>query len=86
MTKKRSEPIRTCLGCRRRRPKGEMLRLVFAADGVIRVDITGPGRGAYVCRDPECRERALKPARLAHAFRRPSEVRTESIETAAVGR
>ena len=86
MTNKRSEPIRTCLGCRRRRPKGEMLRLVRAANGSIRVDVTGPGRGAYVCRDPECRERALKPARLAHAFRRPSEIRMESIETAAVGR
>ena len=63
-----------------------MLRLVCAADGLIRVDSTGPGRGAYVCRDAECRERALKPARLAHAFRRPSDVRTESIDTVAVGR
>jgi predicted RNA-binding protein YlxR (DUF448 family) len=63
-----------------------MLRLVRAADGLVRVDSTGPGRGAYVCRDPECRERALKPARLAHAFRRPSEMRTGSIETVAVGR
>jgi predicted RNA-binding protein YlxR (DUF448 family) len=63
-----------------------MLRLVRAADGLIRMDDTGPGRGAYVCRNPECRERALKPARLAHAFRRPSDARMESTETVVVGR
>jgi len=79
-------PTRTCLGCRRRRPKGEMVRLVRRADGRVRADRTAPGRGGYVCTEPECLERGLKAGRLAHAFRRPSEVRTESIETAAVGR
>jgi predicted RNA-binding protein YlxR (DUF448 family) len=63
-----------------------MLRLVRAADGRVRADGTAPGRGAYVCRDPKCQERALKPARLAHAFRRPSEARPESIETVVSGR
>jgi predicted RNA-binding protein YlxR (DUF448 family) len=63
-----------------------MLRLVRAADGRVSVDGTGPGRGAYVCHDPQCRERALKPGRLAHAFRRPSEARTVSIETVVSGR
>ena len=86
MTRKRSNPIRTCLGCRRRRPKEEMLRLVRAADGRVRVDGIAPGRGAYVCRDPECQERAFKPGRLAHAFRRPSEAPTDVIEAVALGR
>jgi len=81
-----AEPIRTCLGCRRRRPKKEMLRLVRGVDGRVSVDDAGAGRGAYVCRDPECQERALKPGRLAHAFRRPSEAKTESIETVVSGR
>jgi uncharacterized protein len=58
-----------------------MLRLVRASDGHVSVDASGPGRGAYVCRDPECQERALKPARLSHAFRRPSEARSNSMET-----
>ena len=41
-------------------------------DGVVAVDVggTGAGRGAYVCAEPECAERALKAGRLAHAFRR----------------
>jgi predicted RNA-binding protein YlxR (DUF448 family) len=63
-----------------------MLRLVRGADGRVRVDATAPGRGAYVCRDPECRERALRPRRLAHAFRRPSEAACDVIETVVSGR
>lgn len=86
MTRKGSDPIRTCLGCRCRRPKREMLRLVRATDGRVTVDDRGPGRGAYVCRDPECQERAFKPGRLAHAFRRPSEARVDAIETVVSGR
>jgi predicted RNA-binding protein YlxR (DUF448 family) len=63
-----------------------MLRLVRAADGRVSADRTAPGRGAYVCHDPECQERALKPGRLAHAFRRPSEASIEPIETVGSGR
>jgi len=66
-----------------------MLRLVRGADGRVSADAQASGRGAYVCRDPECLERALKPARLAHAFRRPSEAQrdlTELIETVVSGR
>jgi predicted RNA-binding protein YlxR (DUF448 family) len=63
-----------------------MVRLVRGDDGRVSADRTGPGRGAYVCRDPACVERALKPARLAHAFRRPSAAAMESIETAVSGR
>ncbi len=58
-----------------------MRRLVRAADGRVSVDERAPGRGAYVCCGPECLERALKPGRLAHAFRRPSEAERELIET-----
>ncbi|WP_234554911.1 YlxR family protein [Thermus caliditerrae] len=49
-------PIRMCVACRRRRPKGELLRILLTADG-FQLDPSGklPGRGAYVCPDsPEC--------------------------------
>jgi uncharacterized protein len=47
------------------------VRLVRGEDGVVAVDAsgTGAGRGAYVCAEPECADRALKEGRLAHAFR-----------------
>jgi len=63
-----------------------MVRLVRGSDGRVRIDGSGPGRGAYVCREAECRERALKPGRLTHAFRRPSEARIDAIETVISGR
>lgn len=71
-------PTRTCLGCRRRRPRGELVRLVRGPDGVVAVDPRGrgAGRGAYLCAEAGCVERALKTGRLGHAFRgacRPAE-------------
>jgi uncharacterized protein len=85
----RHVPTRTCLGCRQRRPQGDLVRLVRGEDGVVAVDVggKGAGRGAYVCAEPECTGRALKAGRLAHAFRaacRPSE-RLEST-VLAMGR
>ncbi|WP_337844215.1 YlxR family protein [Thermus sp.] len=49
-------PIRMCVACRRRRPKGELLRILLTPEG-FQIDPSGkaPGRGAYVCPDtPEC--------------------------------
>jgi uncharacterized protein len=64
-------PTRTCLGCRTRRPKSDLVRLVRGADGVVAVDAEArrPGRGAYVCAEAGCVERALKSGKLSHAFR-----------------
>jgi predicted RNA-binding protein YlxR (DUF448 family) len=64
---------RTCLGCRRVRPRGELVRLVSGGDGRVRVDPRGraAGRGAYVCPDAACVERGLERGRLRHAFKTP---------------
>ena len=88
------EPRRTCLGCRRVRPKRALVRLVRGRDGVVVADPLGvtPGRGAYVCPDASCLERALGRARLGHAFRNPCEasealatgVRTSGVRGTAV--
>ena len=45
------------------------------------------GRGAYVCADAECMERAFTRGRLTHAFRAPSEVSPDlAIAKARAGR
>jgi uncharacterized protein len=69
----KSEPSRTCLGCREGRPKGRLVRLVRLRSGIVVVDATAraAGRGAYVCPDAGCVELALIRGRLAHAFRKP---------------
>ncbi|HTY79933.1 MAG TPA: YlxR family protein [Candidatus Bathyarchaeia archaeon] len=68
-------PQRTCIGCRKKWPKGGLVRLVRGTDGRVVVDDDGraEGRGAYVCLDPSCLGKALNPGRLGHAFKRPSE-------------
>jgi predicted RNA-binding protein YlxR (DUF448 family) len=51
-----------------------MVRLVRAAGGTVVVDGgDGAGRGAYVCADSACLERALRGGRLSHAFRKQCE-------------
>ncbi len=48
-------PKRTCLVCKRRRPKKELFRLATVNNEVV-CDISYrlPGRGAYVCKDKQC--------------------------------
>jgi hypothetical protein len=57
-------PLRTCVACRRKREKAELLRWVVTG-GTARPDpaARGPGRGAYVCRDERCLERLVRLGR-----------------------
>ena len=57
------------------------MRLVRRPDGRVEADRAAAGRGAYVCATGECLERALKPGRLGHAFRKPSEARADLLDT-----
>ena len=61
MNKQKKEPMRTCTGCRQSKPKKELIRIVKFEDEVF-VDFTGRrnGRGAYICPDINCLEKAIK--------------------------
>ena len=63
-------PQRTCTVCRTQKNKNELLRVVKNKDNVIKVDEIGkePGRGAYICYDMECLEKAQKSKRLEKAL------------------
>ena len=67
-------PQRTCISCRQALGKRQLVRVVRAADGQVRVDVTGkqPGRGAYVHATTRCWQLALAGGRLAHALKVPS--------------
>jgi predicted RNA-binding protein YlxR (DUF448 family) len=47
------------------------VRVVRTAAGTIEVDETGkkPGRGAYLCKTPECWDKALKSKMLEYALK-----------------
>jgi predicted RNA-binding protein YlxR (DUF448 family) len=64
-------PRRTCVACRRVRDKQELVRLVRTAGGDIEIDSSGKkeGRGAYICPDRACWEKALKGKQLEISLR-----------------
>lgn len=45
------EPVRTCVGCRKRRPQVELVRLYMDEHGQVLPGRSGPGRGAWLCAD-----------------------------------
>ena len=59
-------PQRTCTVCRKQKNKNELLRIVKNKENIINVDENGkePGRGAYICYDRECLEKAEKAKKL----------------------
>ncbi len=63
-------PQRTCMGCNETKNKNELIRIVKNKEERIFVDKTGKadGRGAYICNNIECLERAIKSKRLEKCF------------------
>ena len=63
-------PLRMCLGCNEMKPKAELIRVVKSPEGDISLDSTGKknGRGAYICHNPQCLEKAIKTKRLERTF------------------
>jgi len=59
-------PQRMCTGCMEMKPKKELIRVVKNKENEISIDLHGkkPGRGAYICRDIQCLEKAVKTKRL----------------------
>lgn len=87
MPKTRKVPQRQCVACGQVRPKRDLVRVVRTPAGDVRVDVTGKvsGRGAYVCPDAGCVDRALRGGRLAGALAQPlAEDLAERLREASV--
>ena len=68
----KAHPVRTCVGCRRRGPQDELIRVVRRPDGTVQAGRTLPGRGAWLCAgSPACLQRAARRGALARALRAP---------------
>ena len=63
-------PQRQCMGCRERKEKRELIRVVRAPDGSVRLDFRGkaPGRGAYICPDMACLKKAIRSKALERSL------------------
>ncbi|HAF31987.1 MAG: YlxR family protein [Anaerovibrio sp.] len=64
-------PTRLCIGCQEQHPKKELVRIVRSPEGDFSVDLTGKkaGRGAYICNNKECFDKAVKEHRFDRSFK-----------------
>ncbi len=79
--KQKKMPMRRCNGCMEMKDKRELIRVVRSPEkkdengniiknSEILLDLSGkmPGRGAYVCKNPKCFEKARKARRFEHSL------------------
>ena len=66
-------PQRQCMGCRERKAKQELIRVVRMPDGNVSLDFSGKlnGRGAYICPAAECLKKAQKSKALERSLEVP---------------
>ncbi len=64
-------PLRKCVICGENKPKKELIRVVFNKDDGVSVDLTNKknGRGAYLCKDINCINKAQKNNRLSQVLK-----------------
>ena len=78
-------PTRTCIGCGEQKSKKEFISIVKNKEGKIFIDKTGKleGRGAYICDNIECLNKAIKTRRLEKNFEMkiPDEIYEELRKT-----
>ncbi|HHW08044.1 MAG TPA: YlxR family protein [Clostridia bacterium] len=70
MARVKKIPMRMCVGCRERKEKRQLVRIVRTPEGTVLVDPTGKksGRGAYICPDVTCLEKVIKNKGLERAL------------------
>ena len=78
-------PIRSCIACGARREKPFLLRLGLNAAGCVEPDRHQqmPGRGAYVCRRPDCVAKLRKKGLLERAFKEAATMETGALAALA---
>ena len=66
-------PQRQCMGCRERKAKRELIRVVRTPEGTVSLDFGGKmnGRGAYLCPDPQCLAKAQRSRALERSLETP---------------
>ncbi|MBC9723642.1 YlxR family protein [Streptomyces sp. TRM68367] len=79
-TRARACPERTCVGCRERAAKADLLRIV-AIKGECAPDPRGtlPGRGAYVHPALVCLDQAVRRRAFTRALRAPGALDTKAL-------
>ncbi|MER5775978.1 YlxR family protein [Streptomyces sp. NPDC002039] len=85
-TQARACPERTCVGCRERAAKSDLLRIVAVEDECV-PDPRGtlPGRGAYVHPAVVCLDQAVRRRAFPRALRSAGALDTTELRKAVAG-
>ncbi|MEU7062952.1 YlxR family protein [Streptomyces sp. NPDC053429] len=85
-TQARACPERTCVGCRERAAKSDLLRIVAIEDECV-PDPRGtlPGRGAYLHPAVVCLDQAVRRRAFPRALRSAGTLDTEALRKALAG-
>ncbi len=85
----RKIPQRQCMGCRERKEKRELIRVVRSPEGELSLDFRGkaPGRGAYLCPNAVCLQKAIRSKSLDRSLKVeiPQEIYQKLQEQMEVG-
>ena len=67
----KKKPMRKCVGCGESKEKAMLIRVIRDTNGEIHLDPTGRanGRGAYICREAGCLEKAIKKKGLERSLK-----------------
>lgn len=68
--KNKKRPLRKCISCGEMKEKSELIRVVKNKENEISVNLDGKanGRGAYICKDLNCLENAIKYKKVNRAL------------------
>lgn len=68
---KKKIPMRMCTGCQEMKNKKELVRVIRTEENEVLIDMTGKknGRGAYICKNAGCLERAQKNKGLERSLK-----------------
>lgn len=63
--------MRQCIGCAQMKNKKEMIRVIKTPENTFCLDETGKknGRGAYLCKQRDCLEKAIRSKGLERSFK-----------------
>jgi len=67
----KKQPQRACIGCGRMRDKKDLIRILKTPEEDFIIDASGRknGRGAYLCPDSECLDKAIRNHGLERSFK-----------------
>ena len=63
-------PQRSCIMCREKKNKNDLIRIIKNKENEIKIDKTGKmqGRGAYICDNISCIDKVIKNKKLDSIF------------------